>query len=407
MKIAILFSSFSPYHYARTSAFQKVCETKGHTLIPVAITAPALRHQWTPSASFEVEILCENGSDGDVSPREISVAWMRFLRGHKPGVVVLAGYWPFSIALLGLLAMARGIPRILMTESHSATGKRSGISGWAKRTLVRSYSAALVGGIPHRKYLEGLGFNPRLIQDGYDCVDNDFFWAQAEGARADAEGNRRKYQLPRNYFLNVARLVPKKNISMLLAAYAMYLKQAGATAFHLVHVGDGPLASEIRGECARLDLPVRDLAGVSFEGTARPVESEGAQVTFYGSRRIDELPAFFGLASCFVLPSLEEEWGLVVNEAMASGLPVMVSEAAGCASDLLPRNAGAKPGLRDAGIVFDPHTPETLAASFRQMASSDSARKAMGQNARERVSGYGLQRFGNNLMRLVEEVAPR
>ncbi len=262
MKIAILFSSFSPYHYARASAFERVCERKGHTLIPVGITAPALAHQWTPDTGLRVEILCKRGSDGDVSPFEISSAWSRFLRNQRPDVVVLAGYWPLSIALLGLLAMARGIPRILMTESHSATGKRSGLAGWAKRTLVCSYSAALVGGIPHREYLESQGFAPGRIQDGYDCVDNEFFWKQAENARSEPAAHRSKFQLPENYFLNVARLVPKKNLHVLLAAYGLYLKQAGAAAFDLVHVGDGPLASEVRAECKRLRLPLRDCAAV-------------------------------------------------------------------------------------------------------------------------------------------------
>ena len=84
---------------------------------------------------------------------------------------------------------------------------------------------------------------------------------------------------------------------------------------------------------ADYELPIYARKGA--ERAAAPSASSRAGVYLYGFRQIDENPVFYALAEAFILPSLSEEWGLVVNEAMASGLPVIVSETAGCAEDLL------------------------------------------------------------------------
>src|SRR5271166_3450277 len=126
MNIVLVFSSFSPYHHARALALRQACGEKGYCLHIAAITAPSLSHQWTPDTHIDIHLLCGRGSDGNVSLKEVLHAWMRFLRVHRPAVVVIAGYWPFSITLLSLVAIAKGIPRILMTESHAATAKGTG-----------------------------------------------------------------------------------------------------------------------------------------------------------------------------------------------------------------------------------------------------------------------------------------
>jgi glycosyltransferase involved in cell wall biosynthesis len=130
----------------------------------------------------------------------------------------------------------------------------------------------------------------------------------------------------------------------------------------LVFVGSGELEGALREQARALGLRVVDCtaagsqsSGVSrLEGTAancklsrgsgrqplgnteHSVENHGGAVFFYGFRQIEENAVFYALAEAFVLPSLYEEWGLVVNEAMAAGLPVIVSRTAGCAEDLLP-----------------------------------------------------------------------
>src|SRR5262249_39371000 len=118
---------------------------------------------------------------------------------------------------------------------------------------------------------------------------------------------------------------------------------------HLVMVGSGEEEGTLRKLCRELRLPVYDKlkSGEKSKGATQRMESTPG-VHFYGFRQIEDNPVFYALADCFVLPSLWEEWGLVVNEAMASGLPVVVSETAGCAEDLLvPGRVPAPLGLSE------------------------------------------------------------
>ena len=143
-----------------------------------------------------------------------------------------------------------------------------------------------------------------------------YFAEQAANVRAIwPKRSAHSLGLPERYFLASARFVPKKNLLRLLEAYAGYRRRAGADAWHLVLLGDGELRGDIERRSA---LP--DLAGA---------------VILPGFRQYDELPAYYGLARAFVHASTTEQWGLVVNEAMAAGLPVLVSDRCGCAPDLV------------------------------------------------------------------------
>ncbi|HEY1787128.1 MAG TPA: glycosyltransferase family 4 protein, partial [Verrucomicrobiae bacterium] len=138
-------------------------------------------------------------------------------------------------------------------------------------------------------------------------------------------------------------------------------------------------------------------------------------VHFYGFRQIQENPVFYSLADAFVLPSLYEEWGLVVNEAMASGLPVIVSETAGCAEDLLEIGlpcgldgngasaAGMANGLgkriRRNGFVFDPRSSDELAAIFQIIEARPALRRNMGDASREIVEKFSCRHFAENALR--------
>jgi 1,2-diacylglycerol 3-alpha-glucosyltransferase len=254
--------------------------------------------------------------------------WDR-LNQLNPEVVLVPGYYTLpglAAALWGKLHRRR---TVLMTESTEADHGRVALKEFLKGLLIRSlFDWAVAGGAPHRRYLERLGFPSTRIARFYDVVDNDFFRERSKAIRKHSSAA--DFDLPERYFLYVGRLAEEKNIDGLLSAYIDYRKSGGA--WSLVLVGDGP-----------------DRAMLENTAKASPYSQD---IYFTGLRTTAELPQYYAFAGCFVLPSIREPWGLVANEAMAAGLPLIVSKRCGCAEDLLIEGEN--------GCSFDPFTPGDL-----------------------------------------------
>jgi glycosyltransferase involved in cell wall biosynthesis len=249
-----------------------------------------------------------------------------------------------------------------------------------KRRIIRNFSAGLVGGRPHADYLCELGLSRERIFTGYDVVDNAYFSVTADAVRNNAAVERARLGLPANYFLACARFLPKKNLRRLIEAYGCYRQsalQAGRpdeSLWRLVIVGDGALRPEL--EQTRFDL-----------GLERDVVMPGFQT-------YDQLPVYYGLAGAFVHASATEQWGLVVNEAMASGLPVLVSRRCGCARDLVEEGRN--------GFTFDPDDVKSLARYMSGFASGEHDCAGMGRASRDIVSRWTPETFAKNLWSAVE-----
>ena len=150
-------------------------------------------------------------------------------------------------------------------------------------------------------------------------------------------------------------------------------KSAG-TPWHLVLLGDGPLRPEIEALVAKLDLQ--------------------NCVHLPGFRQYDQLPAYYGLAGAFVHASTTEQWGLVVNEAMASGLPVIVSNRCGCAADLVQEGVN--------GFTFDPHDAEQLAKLMLTISDPRFPTSDFGAASRRIIADWGPERFARGLQAAAE-----
>jgi glycosyltransferase involved in cell wall biosynthesis len=144
-------------------------------------------------------------------------------------------------------------------------------------------------------------------------VDNNFFTREAARARAQASELRRDLGLPDRYFLYAGRLVPGKGVFDLLAAYAA-LDLALRQRIALVFVGDGSAEAALKSRTTQI-----------CPGT----------IQFTGFAQREQLAAYYALAETLIFPTHSDPWGLVVNEAMACGLPVVTTIAAGCTPDLV------------------------------------------------------------------------
>lgn len=379
LSVSMLFHRFGPYHHARLKSTAKICH-----LTAIELFAMDQTYKWDKveeATNFTQLTLFDGADSAAQSSFETCRRVEKALSELRPHVVVTPG-WADKGALAALKwCIDNSIPVIVMSESQAIDEPRKWWKEAIKKRVIGLYSSGQVGGTPHADYLAALGMPRERIFTGYDVVDNSYFASHAEIARQNAADNRAKNNLPERFFLASNRFVEKKNLSTLLRAYASYREAAGPGYWKLVLVGDGPLKLELTSLKADLALDV--------------------DLLLPGFKQYDELPLYYGLAGAFVHASTTEQWGLVVNEAMASGLPVLVSERCGCAPDLV-RN-----GIN--GFTFDPYDVESLAKLMLNISSGECDLTAMGRASREIISAWGPETFAENLMHAAEAAkqAPR
>ena len=355
----IAFSRFGPYHVARVGSAASSFPVEGLELDPEDRT-----YAWDAiedAGRFGLHRLPSAGSHWHEELRPV-------LAASEPKAVAVPGY--AGARALGLVAeaKARRIPLVLMSESTAWDEPRVAWKEAVKRRIVRLFDAALVGGRPQADYVAQLGMPRERIFLGYDVVDNAHFARPAPPPPEIGPWNGRPF------FLASARFIAKKNLPRLLRAFARYRELAGSDAWNLVLLGDGPLRAELEALRTQLGL--------------------GPNLLMPGFRQYPELPGWYQAASCFVHASTSEQWGLVVNEAMAAGLPVLVSNRCGCAVDLVQEGVN--------GFTFDPLDMEQLARLMHRVAHGEADRGAMGAASRRIIADWGPERFAMGLKAAVD-----
>jgi len=364
--IAILFDRFGPYHVARIKA-----ASQHNRIFAIEVCAKTREYEWQKvdcTGIFESKTLFteEEGDSRDITTPLIRRRIDGVLNCADPIAVLIPG-WSTPAALVALRwCLHANRPAIVMSESTRIDERRRWSREWVKRRIAGLFSAGLVGGSPQKDYLTELGLPGEKIFTGYDVVDNKYFRSKAEEARAQNSHLRQKYGLPNDYFLASARFVEKKNLFTLVRAYANYRNSVGSNAWGLVLLGDGPLKSDLSSLVSELNLD--------------------DSVVMPGFKQYDELPVYYGLANVFVHASTTEQWGLVVNEAMASGLPVLVSNRCGCAVDLVKNGKN--------GFTFDPYQVAGLTRRMLEMTSmKGAALAAMGEVGRNIIKIFSPETF--------------
>ncbi len=367
-RVAVLWIDWYPYHVARfrglLSAPSLAGSTVGIEFVGGIGVHAGLKFREELPAELPIETLMPGTAWREANKFQLARMLWRRLSALAPEVVLVPGYYTLPAIAAAVWARSHGAASVLMTESTAGDHRRS---AWKERVkglgLRILFHWAVAGGKAHRDYLGQLGFPAECVAGYYDVVDNGFF---LEGTKAIREHSPAAFRLPSEpYFLYVGRLAHEKNVATLMSSWLSYRDAGGS--WPLVLVGDGPEAASLKAVAA-----------------ASPYAKE---VLFPGLKASRELLPAYAFAGCFVLPSLREPWGLVVNEAMASGLPVLVSEACGCGPDLVSQ------GLN--GFFFSPSDAGALTKLLHRMEQlSPGQREEMGRRSSETIAHYSPERFG-------------
>jgi glycosyltransferase involved in cell wall biosynthesis len=377
--VSVCFTNFGPYHLARLRALADRLALRGDRLLAIEVADKEQRYPWTRGSGnepFRWSTLFSGRPLEEIPGEECCQAITRLLDQQRPDALGIVGYSrPESMASLRW-ARRQGKPTILMSESQEIDHPRVWWKEAVKRNRVRKFSAGLVGGPNHRDYLVKLGMPASRIALGYNAVDNDAFARLAETARLDPSSRQGLPNAP--YFLAVNRFVPEKNLPLLIRAFARYRADAPTDrAWDLVLSGGGPDSKTVE-------------SAIKDSGLAHAIHRPGFL-------QAEQLAPWLAHASAFVHPSFMEPWGLVVNEAAACGLPLIVSERAGCVETLVPRTSTTT------GCRFDPFDERELTARLAWMAGLPEAeRQALGNRAASIVGEWGTDRFAQGTIEALE-----
>jgi glycosyltransferase involved in cell wall biosynthesis len=361
--VLIVLHRVGPYHHAR---FQAAAAALQCPLLVLQTRPESQEYPWgfvVEEAAYTLLSLEGSLNPEQDPPRSVLRHQLKqLLERYQPSVIVTVGWADRAYLQLMRLAQQRCVPVVVVSDSRRQDSVRSSWKEWLKRQLIRGYSAGIVAGTQSRAYLRQLGMKAEAIQQPWDVVNNQRFAELAAEATTETASN---LDAP---FLCVGRFIPEKNHALLLEAFSLYQSKGGARS--LLLVGHGPLEHQIRRACQQLPRPqaVRMASFVELE----------------------QLASYYGRSHALVLASQKDTWALVVNEAMAAGLPVIVSQACGCVDDLVEDGVNGWSFACDdvQGLVG------CLEQSDRQLAEE---RKTMTSLAKQRLKNFAPESFALGL----------
>ena len=358
-KAVITHTDFRIYWSPRLSALTEYLHGKDIELEIIEIAGAGSPYAFSgDSASHPANWHClfPNKRMEEISPSAANIALRRKLNDLKPDIV-FAGAIAFPSGAAGVRwAVEHKRKIVIFDDARLVDVPRSALVDFVKKRIYSCADAILCPSKVWNPTFTYFGFKEFQIFYGLNVVDNSF-WKNQNPTESNNSTSA--------YILTIGRQIPKKNFLFLVNAFQIYASIT-AKPKELVLVGDGPEHESL----------------VEFSN-----QNGLKTVTFLPFRSQDDLKNIYQKADYFILPSRHgETWGLVVNEAMASGLPVIVSSQVGCASTLV------KDGVN--GYTFSPNNVNELADLLIKMDTLGAEeRREMGEKSKEIISDWGLDRF--------------
>ncbi|NBV45157.1 MAG: glycosyltransferase [Planctomycetia bacterium] len=288
----------------------------------------------------------------------------RLVLERRPDAVLVCGWGFPAYRRLSAVPGLRDVPFIMSMDTPWQGSWRQVLSLPFKRRHVRRMTAVLTAGERASDHARRLGVAERRIHKGIYAYDERLFHAGLLDERCALPGG-----WPRR-FLFVGRYVPSKGLDVLLDAYATY-RQAVSHPWELTCCGRGSLQGQ-----------VASAPGVTDRGFVQPGDQ----------------PAVLREHGAFILPSRYEPWGVVVAEALGTGLPVICSSACGAAVELLHPWSN--------GLLVPTGDVAALAAALRYVHDHADELPAMGRRAAAVAPGYGAGVWARRVEAICRDVVP-
>jgi glycosyltransferase involved in cell wall biosynthesis len=293
---------------------------------------------------------------------------IKSIREFNPTVVNLTGYYDFASWVILLYCKINGITTVLSNESTAGDHSRKGLKERIKSLIIRQFDGYFNFGTLSKNYLLELGASPSKMLVNRNCVDNSALKTVYQKSIIDRVSVQKRLGLASKNFIFVGRLIDFKNLFLFLEVFHQAQKQSSED-WGVVILGDGELKNELQ----------------KFV-----IEKNIQKISFQKGVSWQQVPEYLALSDVLVLPSYSEPWGLVVNEAMACGLPVLVSDKCGCAIDLVKNGEN--------GFIFAPNNQEELTnllLKFMNMKVEDLQK--MGCVSEEIIEEYSPENVGKEM----------
>jgi 1,2-diacylglycerol 3-alpha-glucosyltransferase len=374
-RLVLITEIIAPYRIPVFNALARRSELDLNVIF-LAETDETLR-QWrvyTDEIRFSYQILPSwrwrtgKGKNKDKDSLLINRGLSSALNKLSPQVIICGGYsYPASWLALWW-ARRHQVEFVLWSESNRSDSRNERLwVEWLKANFLKHCDRFVVPGKASFEYLRLLGSPSASILTAPNAVNNIWFAAQAENARLHSDEFRRKMKLPSRFILFVGRLVPEKGVFDLLAAYAK-LESNLRSELGLVFAGDGVSRTELARQASQITP---------------------GEVSFPGFAQREDLAGLYALAEFLVLPTHSDPWGLVVNEAMACGLPIIVTDVAGCSADLVENGWN--------GYVVPCQDADKIGAAIDSLVRQPELRQQMSLHSLERIRNYSPEACADGL----------
>jgi len=373
-KVALITNIPSPY---RIPLFEKIAEHPSVDLCVYFTAISEKNREWVVELSdkFKYKILpcfTLKYRGKDLFSYHINPSIIQELIKNNYDVVIAGGYSSFATQISSLLCKLRNTPFILWSgDTINEPGLLRKISLPLAKFIVKHSNAFVAYGNRAKEYLITLAATPEKIFIAYNTVDTDFFIQQSLKYRTQKDELKDKIGIKNKMVvLYVGQLIERKNVDTLIKACSKLKSELDAA---LLIVGDGTQKNELKNLC---------------------IKNKINDVFFVGFKQREELPRYYAISDLFVLPSTQEVWGLVLNEAMCCGLPIITTNKVGASVDLITDGVN--------GYVVESRNTEQLYEAMKKILSDPEVVARMGKASKEIIEkGFTIDHAVNGFVEAV------